>query len=84
MHYCSEVHLFEMIPSMQKNKDGTVLCRYFVPRKRLKSAAECSVFKGHQRQHELLALMRMNTASDEETYGNGHAVVPGLVNLVCP
>jgi hypothetical protein len=89
MHYCSEVHLFEMIPSMRKrssNKDdeAAVPCKYFSPRKSLRSAVDCSVFQGHQRQHELLALMRMNVASDEETYGKGHAVVPGLTSLTCP
>ena len=83
LHYCDEVHLYEMIPSL-RGRDKRP-CHYYayVKPEALQSDMNCTFINGHQRETEIATLQRLNIADDFEVFVNGHAVVPGISQFNC-
>jgi hypothetical protein len=83
LHYCDEVHLYEMIPSLRGR--GRRPCHYYayVKPEALQDDSNCTFINGHQRETEVATFMRLNTASDFDVFANGHAVVPGISQFHC-
>ncbi|CAG0919233.1 unnamed protein product [Notodromas monacha] len=84
LHRCHEVHLYEMIPTLRGKEPRK--CHYykFLQREKPVPDTNCTFLIGHPRDAEISTFMKLNTASDYETFVVGHAVVPGVIRLECP
>ncbi|KAM7098568.1 beta-galactoside alpha-2,6-sialyltransferase 2 [Molossus nigricans] len=76
MSLCSEVHVYEYIPSVRQ----TELCHYH----ELYYDAACTLGAYHPLLYEKLLVLRLNAGAQGDLHRKGKAVLPGLRALRCP
>ncbi|XP_004470359.1 beta-galactoside alpha-2,6-sialyltransferase 2 [Dasypus novemcinctus] len=76
MSMCSEVHVYEYIPSVRQ----TELCHYH----ELYYDAACTLGAYHPLLYEKLLVQRMNTGLQEDLHRKGKVILPGFRALRCP
>lgn len=76
MSMCSEVHVYEYIPSIRQ----TELCHYH----ELYYDAACTLGAYHPLLYEKLLVQRLNTGAQGDLHRKGKVVLPGLRAVRCP
>nr|XP_008525157.1 PREDICTED: beta-galactoside alpha-2,6-sialyltransferase 2 [Equus przewalskii] len=76
MSMCSEVHVYEYIPSVRQ----TELCHYH----ELYYDAACTLGAYHPLLYEKLLVQRLNTGAQGDLRRKGKVVLPGLQAVRCP
>ncbi|KAF6111657.1 ST6 beta-galactoside alpha-2,6-sialyltransferase 2 [Phyllostomus discolor] len=76
MSLCSEVHVYEYIPSIRQ----TELCHYHEPY----YDAACTLGAYHPLLYEKLLVQRLNTGAGADLRHKGKVVLPGLRAVHCP
>ncbi|XP_015451760.1 beta-galactoside alpha-2,6-sialyltransferase 2 [Pteropus alecto] len=76
MSLCSEVHVYEYIPSVRQ----TELCHYH----ELYYDAACTLGAYHPLLYEKLLVQRLNTGAQGDLHRKGKVVLPGLRAVRCP
>ncbi|KAK9401806.1 beta-galactoside alpha-2-6-sialyltransferase 2 [Crotalus adamanteus] len=75
MSMCSEVHVYEYIPSIRQ----TDLCHYH----ELYHDAACTLGAYHPLLYEKLLVQRMNTGIKDDLYQKGKVILPGFRSVRC-
>ncbi|KAF7252921.1 Beta-galactoside alpha-2,6-sialyltransferase 2 [Varanus komodoensis] len=76
MSMCSEVHVYEYIPSVRQ----TDLCHYH----ELYYDAACTLGAYHPLLYEKLLVQRMNKGIQDDLYRKGKVILPGFRSVKCP
>lgn len=76
MSLCSEVHVYEYVPSERQ----TELCHYH----ELYYDAACTLGAYHPLLYEKLLVQRLNTGAQGDLHRKGKVVLPGLRAVRCP
>ncbi|XP_062983545.1 beta-galactoside alpha-2,6-sialyltransferase 2 [Elgaria multicarinata webbii] len=76
MSMCSEVHVYEYIPSVRQ----TDLCHYH----ELYYDAACTLGAYHPLLYEKLLVQRMNKGFQDDLYRKGKVILPGFRSVKCP
>ncbi|XP_004686253.1 PREDICTED: beta-galactoside alpha-2,6-sialyltransferase 2 [Condylura cristata] len=76
MSMCSEVHVYEYLPSIRQ----TELCHYH----ELYYDAACTLGAYHPLLYEKLLVQRLNTGAQGDLHRKGKVVLPGLRAVHCP
>ncbi|EPQ02109.1 Beta-galactoside alpha-2,6-sialyltransferase 2 [Myotis brandtii] len=76
MSLCSEVHVYEYLPSVRQ----TELCHYH----ELYYDAACTLGAYHPLLYEKLLVQRLNTGAQGDLHRKGKVVLPGLRAVHCP
>ncbi|XP_004617985.2 beta-galactoside alpha-2,6-sialyltransferase 2 [Sorex araneus] len=76
MSMCSEVHVYEYLPSVRQ----TELCHYH----ELYYDAACTLGAYHPLLYEKLLVQRLNTGAQGDLHHKGKVVLPGLRAVRCP
>lgn len=76
MSLCSEVHVYEYLPSVRQ----TELCHYH----ELYYDAACTLGAYHPLLYEKLLVQRLNTGAQGDLHRKGKVVLPGLRAVYCP
>ncbi|XP_048348736.1 beta-galactoside alpha-2,6-sialyltransferase 2 [Sphaerodactylus townsendi] len=76
MSMCSEVHIYEYIPSVRQ----TDLCHYH----ELYYDAACTLGAYHPLLYEKLLVQRMNKGIQDDLYQKGKVILPGFRSVKCP